>query len=488
MKPRLALLIIPASLLLLYTWLADARGPFSLAANFDPEYPYLLNSLNILTGHPPTHLTFHPGTTLQELGAAVVYADWRIRFGNRADIATAVLSNPETFLRDLNLVLVILIAAALWWAAFSLYRATNSIASAIILEASVFLFPNLIYSLSHMDPEPLLIAAGFALIAAVASGRPILAGAVFGFGVVTKFTFLPWIAAAAVFKPRQAGRFFIAAAAAWIVFIFPVRTHLGSFFKSLFRLATHSERYGRGPVGLPHASVFAANLSDFVRVEPALIALVVLYAAILLLNWRESPRILKIGMLILLIQIAATLKHYEPRYAVPAMIFACLMNAVALPRRGWITIAGATIFALGYLHTAVRLIEFSRQARAQRYEAAQLAAKRAELGDCTTIGYYRSSLPGFALNFASEYSGRIVHGPLLKNIYSDQIMYNKFGGGFWSYSMEPRLAAVESMLAHGQCVLMQGSPEGPLNLPDQLALTPVMELKSEALYRLALKR
>ena len=67
-------------------------------------------------------------------------------------------------------------------------------------------------SQTRVSPEPLLVAAGFALMVPLVpvvlgsqdgdagAHRAITAGALFGFGMVTKLTFLPWIAVVVLFR------------------------------------------------------------------------------------------------------------------------------------------------------------------------------------------------------------------------------------------------------------------------------------------------
>lgn len=50
----------------------ERTGPWGAYNRSDPEYCYLLNSLDLLTFHIPFHVD-HPGTILQEFGAVIVF-------------------------------------------------------------------------------------------------------------------------------------------------------------------------------------------------------------------------------------------------------------------------------------------------------------------------------------------------------------------------------------------------------------------------------
>ena len=508
-------MVVPTVVLVISVLLVNAQGPYYLGMNNDPEYCYLFNSLNILKLKMPGH-TDHPGTTLQEFGALVVSADWLIRSaaGNRESVFTSVLSHPESYLRDTNYTLVVAIAGSLFWAGLAILRSTGSVIAALLAQSSLFLFPDLVVSLSRVSPEPLLIATGFTLLALIAPilygeqrDRALLAGALVGFGLVTKVTFFPWIVVGLMFRGRSRILFAVSMALTGLILLFPIFPALPRVARWLVSLALHSEKYGSGPVGLPAMNQVLDHARKFFYFEPALGLLLAFYAAIIVAiglvgNRRREPRvratqiIVAVALSAILIQILITLKHFESRYTVPSLVLACGLNSLVFVslsahdvRPAMQRIAGLValvIFGVGIVWTKNRVDQSMLQAHAHVLAADRLAQDRSEHPECFVIGYYRSSLPSFALNFGSEFSAG-VHGALLSKLYSDQIAYNKFDGVFWSYSLGPRLAAVEQMLKEGRCVWMQGSPEpGPrLRLPKELTVVPFEVSGSEELYRLA---
>ena len=515
------LLVVPLLLLILSVPLSESRGPYNLGSNSDPEYNYLLNSLSILTGHVPAH-TDHPGTTLQEIGAVVLLGEWMCRTigGNRVDLRTAVLSNPEAYLSGINLALLVLVCASMFWASVALYRSAKSVFPPLVFQCSFFLFYDLVVALVRVSPEPLLIATGFAMVAVLTpvlmglrSDGALQAGMIFAFGLVTKVTFGPWIAVAALFRGiRRKAQFAGAAMLGLVIFLVPVIPRMPVILKWMMSIAIHSGRYGGGRVGLPSLAEVARHFLELGEVQPAILVLLPFYVLVLIALsvaplkdtdplLASTKRILKIGCAIIVIQLVITLKHFSPRYMVPCLVFTALVNAfvaMALSRRvlaemprAVLGLMGAAIFVGGALGTSAMVLVHARKERDYQAAAEELARKRAEMKDCVTIGYYRSSLPGFALNFGNEYSAG-VHGEVLKKIYPDLIMYNT---GFWDFTMNGRLEAVEQRLAKGQCVLMQGSPmpDGPSELPSELStlpselsIRPVAVIGDQALYRLSL--
>jgi len=509
-------MVVPIAVLVISVLLVSAQGPYHLGMNSDPEYCYLFNSLNILKLRMPGH-TDHPGTTLQEIGAVVMSADWLIRSaaGNRESVFTSVLSRPDSYLRTINYALVLAIAGSLFWAGAAILRTTGSVIAALLAQSSIFLFPDLVVSLSRVSPEPLLIATAFTLIAVIAPivigeqrNRALLAGAVVGFGLVTKVTFFPWIVVGLLFRGRSRILFAISMVLTCVILLFPIFPALPRVARWLVSLAIHSGKYGSGPVGLPTMNQVLDHARQLFYFERALGLLLAFYATIIVVvglvgSRRREPRvratqiILALGLSAIIIQILITLKHFESRYTVPGLVLACGLNSFvfvflsgldirpAIQRA--VGLAALVIFGVGIVWTINRVDQIMLQAHAHVLAADRLAQDRSEHPDCLVIGYYRSSLPSFALNFGSEFS-KGVHGALLSKLYSDEIAYNKFDGVFWSYSLEPRLAAVEQVLKEGRCIWMQGSPEpGPRKrLPKELTVVPVDVTGSEALYRLGL--
>src|SRR5260370_16114734 len=152
--PRI-LLVIPCSLFLLSVLLTNASGPYYQFGNFDPDYCYLFNALNILTFHPPGHWD-HPGTTLQLLGAIVVLGKWlgSSLFGVWMPISKAVLSDPESYLHAINLAINFLICSTAYVASREIYRISKSLPAALAPQVSVLLFEQTLLSQIRVSVEP----------------------------------------------------------------------------------------------------------------------------------------------------------------------------------------------------------------------------------------------------------------------------------------------------------------------------------------------
>lgn len=518
---RLSLAAVPALILILSFLLMKWEGPYSLSSNLDPDYNYLLNGLNVLERHSPGHID-HPGTTLQEISAAVIVTKYIADGGSlrKPEAESAVLADPEPWLRAINHVLGVLLAASVLWAGWTMEQVSGSLGAALVLQLSFFMFTETVIALPRVAPEPLYMAVEYALMATLipalvgrnpAGGRwtpgSMSAGALWGFGLVTKLLFLPLAALAFLFPGRDRRlRFAAGAAGALMIFSVPIWGKLPKILDWCVALLTHSERYGNGPTGLPPVAEMIANCTDLFQREPFLFGFIGLYVAVLAglyFGIRDradrflpmAKRLYWIGLGCMVVQIAAAIKHYYTRYTIPAMILTALLNACLILllssqalKTAWRALLGglAAILFLGALIRTPGMVQaWVARKEVDQAAAQQLAEKRREAGDCVEIGFYSASLPSYSLEFASHYSTSI-HGIALERIYSDQMTFNRWGGGFVGFGFESRLDKVKGLLSEGRCVLLQGGAQSggqPLDLPG-FRLELVATAGPESLYRL----
>ncbi len=508
--PALALLIAPVLSILISQWLVTARGPFNLGDNQDPEYCYLMNAINVASFQAPGH-TDHPGTTLQLLGAAVITARWMLTRHPNIGLKDAVLADPESYLRALNAILNILVAAALFAAGWSMWRNAASLAAALLLQSGIFVFRENLFALCRVAPEPLMIAAVYALIALLLpvlwdrKAHPLAAGAVVAFGIVTKVTFLPLLLVVAMFtRWKDRWRFVAALLATGIILLLPIAEQRPRVWAWLLSIATHRGTYGAGEAGLPEADRLLRNLYACYVAEPYLFhfcALILL--ALVALNFAARPdpfvnsakRLLWTGLLVITLQIAMTIKHYAAHYLLPSLIFTSflipavylILRAGALaPRiRRILAVACTAIFVIALWRSSGALRHIAEFASQYRDSMSHLAEVREHQQGCTTIAFYRSSAPGFALFFGDGFASRFS-APDLARLYPTQIFYERFGGHFETFDRSDVTARVKDLVDSGACLLLQGTSldRDPLTLPRGLRIEPIEVTKSEGLYRL----
>jgi hypothetical protein len=496
---RLTLAVIPVGLFAASVILTREHGPYYQRNNLDPEYNYLLNSLSLLTLHAPTH-NDHPGVTLQILGAAVEWLKWFGGFllGSRQSLSESVLSQPESYLHAMNVVLNVLLSGALYWSAIAVYRLSKSLSAPIVLQVTLLVYHQSFLALPRVSPEPLLMAEGLALMALLAPAvfvaqdgevakEPRLAGAAgafFGLGLMTKITFAPWAAVVLLFPYKsQRRRFFTAAAATVLILLLPVATRIPYMMSWFTSLLTHAGAYGTGPVGLPAAHALATNLFWLWLNEPPFFVLLSLYVGILVLLLlfrpqdaqlrgpvRESARrLLLAGIVAMVAAIAMVTKHLvEVRYLLPALVLTAFVNsalcALALqselykPAARWLCVAGSVaLVGVGLARNGPFLRRWVEVARMDQRDIAQVRALEDRLSGCEIIGSYAPSLPIYALAFGGDYSGG-VHRNTLEKLYPGAIHYDPYGKQFLSFGFNQKIEDVQRMVRSGKCVLLESDP------------------------------
>lgn len=496
------LAVIPVGLFAASVILTREHGPYYLRNNLDPEYNYLLNSLSLLTLHAPTH-NDHPGVTLQILGAAVEWLKWFGGFllSSRQSLSESVLSQPESYLHAMNVVLNVLLSGALYWSANVVYRLSKSLIAPILLQLTLLVYHESFLALPRVSPEPLLMAEGLALMALLAPAvlvaqdgevakEPRLAGAAgvfFGLGLMTKITFAPWAAVVLLFPYKsQRRRFFTAAAATVLILLLPVATRIPYMMSWFTSLLTHAGAYGTGPVGLPAAHALATSLFFLWLNEPPFFVLLSLYVGILVLLLlfglfrpqdaqlrgpvRESARrLLLAGIVAMVAAIAMVTKHFvEVRYLLPALVLTAFVNsalcALALqselhrPAARWLCVAVSVAFVgVGLARNGPFLRRWVELARMDQRYIAQVRSLEDRLSGCEIIGSYAPSLSIYALAFGGDYSGG-VHRNTLEKLYPGAIHYDPYGRQFLSFGYNQKIEDVQRMVRSGKCVLLESDP------------------------------
>ncbi len=488
-----------------------ARGPFYLRNNFDPEYIYLLSSLSILNLHAPAH-TDHPGTTLQLLGAVILYLQWLVH--HRQPLNEAVLAHPEEYLRGINLVLNCLIGWTLYCSANVIYRLANSLAAGLLLQATLLIYLQTFLAVTGVSPEPLLIATCLALMIplapmvlrpesaeASANGPAIAAGVIVGFGVITKVTFFPLAAVILLFPQKaQKWRFAVAAVVSSIVFLLPVATRLPAMSSWFTGLLTHEGHYGTGRVGIPGAHELFANFLLLWRDEPVFFCLLVLYAAALPFAREKARTLLLTACIAVGAETAMVVKHPSTHYLLPAIILTAFVNSTLFVRRAetqrWGVVVMLALAGIGIARNVGAIRVWTDSLRTDRHNLAGLFAMERSLPGCQIIGTYRSSLQTYALSFASDYSAA-VHRETLEKLYHHALHYDPFSHRFLDFAYGEKTEDVKRQLSGGQCVLVEGTPVDASSLqrfldkgirfePLMTSENPISTLDASTLYRLSL--
>ena len=287
---------------------------------YDPEMPYLLNSLAIFKSRPYMYYD-HPGTPVELIGT-VILALMRptLQLGSDA-FWTYVIAHPESFLRVAHGLLAVGSAATaglMCLRAFKLEHRSD-VVIALGAGASFFVFlPSYAFStLSFWTHNSFNFPAGTLLLLLMfirlRTGKPVqaweiaLAGIATGALTAVQLYFATWVLGAAVclavymaLGGRGAIRSLVggagvcvAAGAGFLMATGPILHKYREFSWWVKSLIVHQGRFGRGPVGVPSAASMLTSLGAL---------------------WGESGRIFVAGVLVVgLLGLAGYLNRRQTR-------------------------------------------------------------------------------------------------------------------------------------------------------------------------------
>jgi hypothetical protein len=520
---KLLLLIVPVGLLILSHVMMGVRGPYNLGLNIDPEYQYLLNSSSLASGKLSVYV-HHPGTPLQVLASAVIFSKWLL--GGFAagwpPVVEAVAADHLGYLRTINIVLVLLLAAATWLAGWQIHRQSGSMLAAFAGQLTPLLFMPAVEALPRVAPELPELILGMALFLPLApllmgpepreaARRPwlaIAAGFLVGLAIATKANCILLLLLAMLFAGwRQWLRFTASAVVTFGLAMLPVAFALRAMWTWFTDMATHTGHYGEGAEGLPTLDRYLADLGRVFENEPFLLLFLIFYAVVLavsLLAVRDEEtarfhgvrKMLALGTGGIVLHTLITAKHFNYHYILPAIMLAMLLNssivyflgAASLRRRHLQTalvLAGVLLVYEGATSNWNRMSWYSNWKQEYRDHIATVAAKRAKHSHCRILSVFRSSAPTFALAFGNSMAG-IRHHAALEELYPGKI--HVLSGRALPWDHEDATEQLQEEVDGGACVLLQGevasnpSVEGfelePVYVPENLIHG------AEGLYRL----
>jgi hypothetical protein len=478
---KLILIILPVLLALAAVYLNDARGPYWLGTNSDPEYVYLLNALNLADFHGVGHID-HPGTTVQVLGALTIRAKHALGNTGEENVKTDVLKRPEAYLTTINTVMVVLNALMLLLLGALALKLTRKLWVSLLLQAVPFVSTTrLQFGLTRVTPEPLLFLATtltVALMLLMLHKAPepgdrrgyirLITGfaLVTGFGIATKITFIPLmvIPFLALSKLKYRIYYIITAGVSFILFTLPIIRQYPRFFGWIFKLLGHSGRYGSGPSGLAEADKYLQNMIKLLTGNPVfsiimVISLVVI--AIILVHPKHRKEALATMRFRLLAGTAAAQmaglmmvsKHTSNHYLLPVLnLSAILLYLIYLNLKHIgghsVTLKTAPAAILAAVGFVLILTNPVSQIQETADGLTRLKEKSMALHDymkqhypgSIKIYYYRSSSPEYALKFGSDLS-RSYHADqlqqLYKNVYFYDIWTKRFSDFFYDKTIPP---------------------------------------------------
>jgi hypothetical protein len=336
------LLVLPLILMATGILYKDAIGPYFLFYNFDPDYAYLMNALNIAYGEGVGHAD-HPGTPMQVFGTVVLKLYHLVELSGGEDLRTSVLRNPEQYLYIINRALLALNVIILYCLGIAACYCTNNILMSLTLQLSPFMSGTILLFLSRVTPEPLLLSASLIMIILILlllkTREPkkirVLAltfSVVSGFGLATKITFLPLLLIPLVVLPRISMKlvYLLGVAVSFFFFTLPIVEHYPKFLNWVERIIYHKGRYGHGGEGLIDADKIVPNLKTLYSQQH--LFFIVFFLAVLVISASLSHRRLRASalksvhlkilagvVLCNFVGLAMVVKHFAQHYLLPSL-------------------------------------------------------------------------------------------------------------------------------------------------------------------------
>lgn len=347
---HLWLCLIPIAILILGLIFTIPMFPIYLNSGIgygpDAAYVYLFAATDMLQGYSPV-FTDHPGTPLQIMMAAVILVVWlvtRVLQITTVGIIDSVLQNPELYLLNTTILLLLLTAGASYYLGCKLYKATGNFGLALSCQLAPLLFPLVSPMMAYPTAESLLQIISIFLLATLvpsfyknqSSYNPkfeieaFAAGALCGIGLATKLTFLPMLGLLLIFNSwRLLALSLFGLIAGFALGVAPIVSKIPAMLEWYLKMASHSELHGLGTSELFNLVKLKGNIGYLRSMFPLFynifVSVSVLFIAVL--AWMKFKSISKtnflIGSVILvltaLFQTAMVAKHPGLSYMVPVL-------------------------------------------------------------------------------------------------------------------------------------------------------------------------
>ncbi len=335
-KSNLIFVVVPL-FLFVFMLFRIAEIHFFYQGWYDPVYAYLLNGLTFALGSNDIGHTDHPGTPLQLFIALLIHLFGWMRGSN--DLATDVLTNPESYLRFITIVLIIINCIMLWMFGLFAYKKLKSRNMAVTIQLLPLLSFQLINFMAVVDCETVITLLSVAIAACIIlydsrdEGRLkllVIIALLSAISVATKISSLSILIVPFFFFKEIKSRTIYLILSVVFIFLFfsPVLNKLGNFTGFIGKLATHTGQYGSGEEKLFDAAIFFRAIQMMVLKEfPFTLHLILLpigWIVIMKRNITGSLRRLYLGITVATIfQVLIVARHYGFHYLMP--VFALFM-------------------------------------------------------------------------------------------------------------------------------------------------------------------
>jgi hypothetical protein len=402
---------------------------------YDPAYPYLFNGMGLMRGFAPEHVD-HPGTTLQMLTGVVSLVDWVVRRAVGAttlNFEAAVLSDAESYLLTISVVLLILNVVGLFYLGLKIARSSGSLAVAMLAQAGYLLFAGQLPRFAYVSPEALTIFDAAIVMGLLSPylfsdpeyrGRtadPVLIGLFLALGLISKITFLPVLGLMLLIPGFRSRLLCLASLLLFSVAFFgPALSKFSYWWDFVRRIVRHSQYYGEGPVEFMELAAVPSRMWAFWQNLPVLYVAFIAAALVgvfQLFSVRRPDRTVwqaSVFSAIISLGLLSAIKHYGFRYAIPSLAIVPSVLAWSMfhfvkifpghrPRQAFAVTAvvGAVALSIPGIRTCFSNLSIVDTARAR--ELAPLNTELAKYPHAIVIGSYGARTPGYAIEFGLYY-------------------------------------------------------------------------------------
>jgi hypothetical protein len=465
------LLIIPILLFLIALSIKQSSGPYWLGSNSDPEYPYLLNSLN-LSRFKKISFILHPGTTVEVIGAGVILPIHIIRGGFQG-LSNDVLGNPELYLNAVSYFFILLTVLSLFAVGLLTFLLTGSLFFSLIIQLTPFLSVRSIVTLNRVSPEPLLLITCLwfsyliLYLYRIKHKSTLYLGLAFsvisGFFVATKFNALPIVLIPFILLPAKDRIFYcVSTLVAFVLFTLPISGQYLSVVKWLNEVVFHSNT---SPEGFPlDLRLMVDNLKSIMAFEKFLTVIIALVAIILLFQFIKSrynhaSKYLLSLLIFFIIQVVFVTKRFSIHYLVPSLgllgvtiiiIFAALTEhrPSFFQKCKYIVLPILIIYSFSNILIVIGNNKERRIGQQDAYKINRFVEEN--FSGHIRVSYYRSSSQEYALKFGNEWAGNL-YGQPLSELYPSQFFYN-----IWARTYENWTTTIQ--LPDKDNIVFQGTP------------------------------
>ncbi len=472
-----------------------AAGPFWLSQNSDPDYQYLLNSLNIAQGKGVGH-TDHPGTPVQISGAILLKLS--APTAPVISLQENVLRYPEKYLNYFSNVLIVIILILLAVLFYLTWNTSSSLIVSGIFISLLFFSPALSRYLIRFSPEPFLVICSLLIQIAIVrtftknkieKKEAVIFSILCGLGIAVKITFLPLVLLPIFILNNFKKRLFFLSGIipSFLLFTFPVWNQYRRIARWFLNMLTHTGKYGYGEKGIISGD-YLSNLASLFSAEPVLLPIFLTIAAYLLYslytkNFRSIHFRAVAGVFCAVsLQVLMTAKHPGAHYLIPSLALVpfafgtMILDLSDKSGKNIMQISGAAVWILILALSFIKLqgsINKLENIRNSSFQITETASKQ----NLPVIRYYGASSVEWALQFANEYA-LSLYSHKLREIYGDQVFYDHWMKVFY------RFGRTDPNSFYPQQSVLQGVELGNDGTRPEFPVEILQVSGKEALYRL----